>query len=87
MTGGLARSRRLCQGLADLTGQVVELPDETEATGRGIAYLAAGRPAAWQLAPAARHAPEPAEALRNRYKSWLVIMEETPSMDRWKESS
>lgn len=87
LTGGLARSRRLCQGLADLTGQVVELPDETEATGRGIAYLAAGRPAAWQLAPAARHAPEPAEALRNRYKSWLVIMEETPSMDRWKESS
>ncbi|MGD8875400.1 MAG: FGGY family carbohydrate kinase [Gammaproteobacteria bacterium] len=45
--GGLARQDGLCQKLADLSGLVVQRQEQTEATARGIAWLAAGGPAEW----------------------------------------
>jgi len=47
ISGGLARLDVLCQKLADLSGLVVQRPEQTEATARGIAWLAAGGPAGW----------------------------------------
>lgn len=47
VSGGLASSNALCQTLADLSGCTVFRPAETEATARGIAWLAAGSPPGW----------------------------------------
>ncbi len=47
ISGGLARLDGLCQKLANLSGLVVQRPEQTEATARGIAWLAAGGPAGW----------------------------------------
>jgi glycerol kinase len=47
VTGGLARLDGVCQRLADLTQKTVYRPAETEATARGVAWLAAGRPRRW----------------------------------------
>jgi glycerol kinase len=47
VSGGLARLDGLCQKLASLSGLVVQRPEQTEATARGIAWLAAGSPAGW----------------------------------------
>jgi glycerol kinase len=45
--GGMTRVDSVCQLLADLTRIVVYRPAEVEATARGIAWLAAARPAHW----------------------------------------
>jgi glycerol kinase len=47
ISGGLARQDGLCQKLADLGNLVVQRPEQTEATARGIAWLAAGGPQEW----------------------------------------
>jgi len=47
VSGGLARQDGLCQKLADLSGLPVLRPVQTEATARGIAWLAAGCPEQW----------------------------------------
>lgn len=47
VSGGLASSDALCQRLADLSGCTVLRPTDTEATARGVAWLAAGRPPDW----------------------------------------
>jgi len=47
ISGGLSRLDGLCQKLANLSGLVVQRPEQTEATARGIAWLAAGCPEAW----------------------------------------
>jgi glycerol kinase len=47
ISGGLARLDNLCQKLANLSGLVVQRPEQLEATARGIAWLAAGGPAGW----------------------------------------
>jgi len=47
ISGGLARLDGLCRKLANLSGLVVQRPEVTEATARGIAWLAAGGPQAW----------------------------------------
>lgn len=74
VTGGLARSRRLCQGLADLAELPLALPAAVEATARGAAWLAAGGPPGWRRAPAIRVPPTPNAALHRRYESWLASM-------------
>ncbi len=71
-SGGLSRSNRFCQGLADLCGLPLLLPEESEATARGIAWLAAGRPAGWTRPPRQRFEPG---IPGNRYKTWLAMME------------
>ena len=45
--GGMTRVDSVCQLLADLTRIVVYRPAEVEATARGMAWLAADRPARW----------------------------------------
>ena len=45
--GGLAAVDGICQRLADLSQLTVYRPAESEASARGIAYLACGRPRRW----------------------------------------
>lgn len=52
VTGGLSQSDTFCQRLADATQLPVRRPPSVEATARGAAWLAAGRPANWNLADA-----------------------------------
>ncbi|HZD25346.1 MAG TPA: FGGY-family carbohydrate kinase, partial [Alphaproteobacteria bacterium] len=73
--GGLARSEALCRRLADLSGAVVYRPAETEATARGMAWLAAGRPAHWpELEPGTTFAPQPNPGLAARYQRFREEM-------------
>lgn len=68
VSGGLAQSDQMCQRLADLSGCGVYRPQDTEATARGIAWLAAGRPSHWpELQPGKQFDPQPNPALVDRY--------------------
>ncbi len=76
VSGGLARLDGLCQRLADLSGLRVYRPAQCEATARGIAYLAAGRPATWRKPGRGRwFRPETNTALRQRFRTWCEAME------------
>ncbi len=75
VTGGLASLDGLCQRLADLSGLVVERPDVQEATGRGVAFLAAGSPVTWT--PASRRSvftPAADVRLADRFRRWQTEM-------------
>ena len=76
VTGGLARSRRVCAGLAALSGLPVERPEQAEATARGIAWLAAGRPSTWPGSRSERFEPVSDPALEARHETWLAMMED-----------
>ncbi|HKJ00365.1 MAG TPA: FGGY family carbohydrate kinase [bacterium] len=71
ISGGVSRLDGLCQRIAELTGVPVHRRDDPEGTARGIAYLAAGRPATWA---GDSHedvfTPRGAPALRERYRRW-----------------
>lgn len=47
ISGGLSNLDGLCQRLANLSGLTVERLDQPDATARGVAWLAAGRPDGW----------------------------------------
>ena len=47
VSGGLSNLDGLCQRLSNLSGLEIERTDITEATARGAAWLAAGRPQGW----------------------------------------
>ena len=71
ISGGLARNDYLCRCLAALTGLPVERPAVVEATARGIAYLAAGKPSSWRSVPLEQaFTPAGAVALESRYARW-----------------
>jgi glycerol kinase len=71
ISGGLARNDYLCRCLAALSRLPVERPAAVEATARGIAYLAAGKPASWRAVPIEHaFAPATAMALEARYARW-----------------
>ena len=75
VSGGLARFDGLCQRLASLTQLPVYRPAETEATGRGIAWLAAGSPSRWPKPGRGRvFKPQPNQALENRYRRFRQIL-------------
>ncbi|HID51433.1 MAG TPA: hypothetical protein EYP41_05275 [Anaerolineae bacterium] len=75
VSGGLAQSGQLCQRLADLSGCVVYRPQETEATARGAAWLAAGRPSHWpELQPGQQFDPRSNKALMDRYWRFRELM-------------
>ncbi len=75
ITGGLASCSCLCQALADATGLLVERPALREATARGIAFLAAGRPSDWLSVPVEQRFPPTGQpAVRERFERWRVAM-------------
>lgn len=76
VSGGVSRLDGLCRRLAALSGLPVHRREDPEASARGIAYLAAGRPAGWNTAPQEEvFAPAPDDALRERYRRWLDLMQ------------
>ena len=75
VSGGLARFDGLCQRLASLTQLPVYRPAETEATGRGIAWLAAGSPLRWPKPGRGRvFKPQTNYALDRRYRRFRQIL-------------
>lgn len=71
ISGGLARNDYLCRCLAALSRLPVERPAAVEATARGIAYLAAGKPTAWRTVPIEHtFTPSTAAELEARYARW-----------------
>jgi glycerol kinase len=69
ISGGLARLEGICQRLADLTQKPVYRPAETEATARGIAWLAAGSPQHWPKPGRGRvFKPQSNQSLAKRYR-------------------
>lgn len=77
VSGGLANSDLLCQRLADASGMSIERSQECEATARGVAYLAAGRPRNWgNPLPGRRFLPVANAALMARFERWQNLMDE-----------
>ena len=75
VSGGLSRSDVLCRGLAELSGMPVERYAVSEATARGVAFLAAGQPASWRPLPIERvFAPAGDAPLVARYARWRAEM-------------
>jgi glycerol kinase len=75
VSGGLAGCDYLCRALADLGGLRVERCVLREATARGVAYLAAGRPADWDAVPCQQvFEPAPNPALAGRHARWRAEM-------------
>lgn len=74
--GGLSRLDGLCQRLADLSRLSVLRRQDIEATARGAAWLARGRPAHWQPTPTDRFEPRRDDRLRRRYRRFVRSIEE-----------
>lgn len=76
VSGGLARIDGLCQRLADLSGLATGRPAATEATARGIAWLAGQTPSDWPRPPEDIFEPRPNAPLRDRYRRFRALLEE-----------
>ncbi len=77
VSGGVSRLDGLCRRLASLNGVPVHRRDDPEASARGIAYLAAGRPAQWNAGAAEDvFEPQPDAGLCERYRRWRALMAE-----------
>ncbi len=75
ISGGVSLLDGLCQRLACISGLPVHRRDDPEASARGIAYLACGRPADWnQGAHEDVFAPQSDSALQARYRRWRALM-------------
>jgi glycerol kinase len=76
ITGGLAHCDYLCEVLAEASRLPVVRPAQVEATARGIAFLAAGRPVDWQPVPLERRfVPVGRGAVAQRFERWQEEME------------
>ena len=83
ISGGLARNDYLCRCLAALSGLPVERRALVEATARGVAYLAAGKPAHWREVPVESvFMPENAAALQSRHARWREAMDRRVAQGR-----
>jgi len=77
VSGGVSRLDGLCARLAALSGVPVHRRDDPEASARGIAYLAAGRPTQWNTgANEDIFTPQGDASLRDRYRRWRLLMAE-----------
>ncbi len=75
VSGGVSLLDGLCQRLACVSGLPVHRRDDPEASARGIAYLAAQRPALWNTATHEEIFPvQDDKPLRDRYKRWRALM-------------
>ena len=72
--GGLSQLDGLCQRLADLSALPVERLNLPEATARGIAWLAAGKPDDWSRADVEIFKPGNNAKLYKRYAKFSAIM-------------
>jgi glycerol kinase len=75
LSGGIARSDRFCQALADLGGLTVQRPGQCEASARGAAFLLAGRPECWEPMATDVFAPRDDTGLRARHARWREAMD------------
>ncbi len=74
-SGGVSRLDALCRKLARLNGVPVHRRDDPEASARGIAWLAAGRPSNWNTGASEElFDPQPDPALQKRYRRWRDLM-------------
>ena len=75
ISGGVSLLDGLCQRLACISGLPVHRRDDPEASARGIAYLACGRPPDWNRGAHEEVFPtQPDSALRTRYRRWRALM-------------
>jgi glycerol kinase len=80
VSGGLSNQDGLCQKLSNLSGFEIARGDVTEATARGVAWLAAGRPGNWSIAGSDRNVecirfvPQRDQALHKRYQAFKTEM-------------
>ena len=79
--GGLSQLDGLCQRLADLSSLPVERLDLPEATARGIAWLAAGKPDGWSSVEVEIFTPANNIVLSKRYVSFSTIINNTEQQD------
>jgi glycerol kinase len=75
--GGLSQLDGVCQRLADLSAVPVERLRLPEATARGIAWLAAGKPDDWSGADVEIFKPDNNPSLSKRYAKFSAIMNNT----------
>lgn len=71
ISGGLSSNDAVCQRLANLTGKQIYRSNLTEATARGIAWLAAAKPDSWRQNINPTFAPQSDSALEGRYQRFL----------------
>lgn len=71
VSGGLSNLDELCQRLANLAGLPVIRTKQPEATARGIAWLALGKPCCWKRGDEERFLPENAPPLQQRYERFV----------------
>jgi glycerol kinase len=77
VSGGVSRLDGLSRRLASLNGIAVHRRDDPEASARGIAYLALGQPAKWNMSVHEDvFAPADDAGLRKRYRRWRDLMAE-----------
>ena len=75
LAGGLSQDSALCQRLANLCRMSVQRSLYKEATARGIAWLAAGRPPHWSDNEAQIFQPQADARLRDRYSVFISELE------------
>ena len=81
VSGGVSKFDGLCERLAAVSGLPVHRREDAEATVRGIAFIAAGRPAEWNnTAHEEIFAPVDNPALRARYRRWHALMAEATGL-------
>ena len=76
ISGGLSRLDGLCQRIANLSGLQVIRTNQPEATARGIAWLAAGKPASWIRSKQECFYPEDDSQLQQRYRAFTGFLGE-----------
>jgi glycerol kinase len=79
--GGLSRLDGLCQRLADLSRLPVERPAQTEATARGLAWLAFRHGRDWSLPGARIFEPRANTVLDGRFERWQLAMDRVLGRD------
>ena len=74
VSGGLSQLDGLCQDLANLSALPVERLNLTEATARGVAWLAAGKPDDWSSVELEMFKPANKPALTERYSLFSATL-------------
>ena len=74
VSGGLSQLNGLCQDLATLSGLRIERMKLTEATARGVAWLAAGKPDGWSNIELDIFEPASRPALSKRYAMFSAAL-------------